>query len=282
WFTLFSSEGYRRLKKREASMGREFNDELFRTFALSDSLGARYAALTATLALWERADARAAARRALAYLPPGAPLKAAIYPVIKPQSNSFVFELESDPAIFLYVDPEAGPEKFENTLAHELHHVGLATRCPTRDAAPADTPEGVRSARRWASAFGEGLAMLAAAGGPDRHPHAVSKPEDRSRWDADVARYPEDFARLERFFTDLVEGRMREDEATKKAASFFGVQGPWYTVGWTMAVAVERSQGRKALVDTVCDPPAFLAAYNRAASPGAPRWPAALLEKLKG
>jgi hypothetical protein len=282
WFTLFSSEGYRRLKKREASMGRELNDETFRSFALSEKLAARSAALTATVALWERADARAAARRALAYLPPGPPHKATIYPVIKPQDNSFVFELDRDPAIFLYVDPEVGPEKFENTLAHELHHVGLATRCPDGEAPPADTPEGLRSARRWAGAFGEGLAMLAAAGGPDAHPHAASKPDERARWDADVARFAEDFARLERFFTDLTEGRMREDEAAKKAASFYGVQGPWYTVGWAMAVAVERAQGRRALVDTLCDPPAFLAAYNRAASPGAPRWPAALLAKLKG
>jgi len=38
----------------------------------------------------------------------------------------------------------------------------------------------------WIGAFGEGFAMLAAAGGPAIHPHAVSSPEERARWDKDV------------------------------------------------------------------------------------------------
>src|ERR671927_436895 len=70
------------------------------------------------------ADANRAARRALAYLPKNAYIRAKIYPVIKPRENSFVFEVKTDPAIFLYLDPAVGQKKFENTLAHELHHIG--------------------------------------------------------------------------------------------------------------------------------------------------------------
>ena len=38
WRRLFESEGYRRLKAREAAMGREFEDSTFRAFLLSDPL----------------------------------------------------------------------------------------------------------------------------------------------------------------------------------------------------------------------------------------------------
>lgn len=36
--------------------------------------------------------------------------------------------------------------------------------------------------------------------------------------------------------------------------SFFGVQGAWYTVGYRMAVIVERREGRPALVECMSDP----------------------------
>jgi hypothetical protein len=40
WQRLFDSEGYTRLKKREASMQRSFTDEEFKSFVLSDKLSA--------------------------------------------------------------------------------------------------------------------------------------------------------------------------------------------------------------------------------------------------
>ena len=67
-------------------------------------------------------------------------------------------------------------------------------------------------------AFGEGIAMLAAAGGPDIHPHAAGKAEDRERWDRDVARFPEDLRKLDAFFRDVLSGKLSEDEAARKLA----------------------------------------------------------------
>jgi hypothetical protein len=124
WQRIFSSEGYTRLKKRELSMGRSFDDQDFRTFVLSDQLSTQAQTLAEILERWRRADATRAARLALAYLPKGAQIQAKIYPVIKPRQNSFVFDLDTDPAIFLYLDPMVNQAKFENTLAHELHHIG--------------------------------------------------------------------------------------------------------------------------------------------------------------
>ena len=145
------------------------------------------------------------------------------------------------------------------------------------------------AARKWLSAFGEGVAMLAAAGGPDVHPHATSPAAERARWDRDVEGLEADFASLVSFFDDLASGRLLEADADARGMSFFGVQGPWYTVGYTMAVTVERAFGRGELVKRLCHPAAFLEAYNRAAAEqnrGAgtklPLWPAPLLEKLAG
>jgi hypothetical protein len=283
WERLFASEGYVRLKRREAGMGRAFDEAEFKAFVLSDDLASRAAALEETLARWKRADVTGAARRALAYLPPGATIRAKVYPSIKPRDNSFVFEVKTDPAIFLYLDPAVSAERFENTLAHELHHIGYGTCCPTAEAAAAaeKLPEGARAALGWLGAFGEGLAMLAAAGGPDVHPHAASPAEDRERWDRDVARFDADLRRVEGFLLDVAAGRLDEKAARETGFSFFGVQGPWYTVGWRMAVTIERALGRDRLIDCMRDARLLLPTYNEAAArSGQALWSRELLDGL--
>ena len=261
WRRLRESEGYRRLRKREESMGRVFSDSEFVAFLNSDSTRARTDALARTVASWKEADLASAARRALAYLPSGVVIRAKVYLTIKPRTNSFVFETTTDPAIFLYVDPKVSAVKFENTVAHELHHIGYAGAC----AAGEDTtlaPE-VRTARLWMGAFGEGLAMLAAAGGPEVHPHAVSDSVERAQWDESMVRFESDRRELETFFLDILEGRTSDPDSIRtRAMAFFGVQGPWYTVGYHMAVTIERAEGRDALVAVLCDPPKLLEAYN--------------------
>lgn len=263
WARLFSSEGYRRLRQREQSLGRAFEDSTFRAFLLTDTVVASAPALAATVADWRRADLTGAARRALAYLPAGTALRGTLYPAIKPRPNSFVFEVERDPAIFIHVDPAVPRAKVENTLAHELHHIGYAAACTAPDST---LPERVRTTVTWAGAFGEGLAMLAAAGGPDIHPHAASPADERARWDRDVANVEADLRRVEAFLLGVVEGRLSEPDSVQVAAmQFFGVQGPWYTVGWTMAATIEKVYGRERLIEVMCDPRRLMATYNAAA-----------------
>lgn len=183
WQELFRSEGYRRLKEREAAMRVPFTDEEFRFFLLQDRL-LDAPALRRTLQAWSAADPDAAAKRAFAYLPEGAVIAARVYPMVKPKHNSFVYDLENDPAIFLYLDPATTAAEFENTMAHELHHIGFSSSCG--EGPSDDLPEGVRRARDWMSAFGEGLAMLAAAGGPAIHPHTSSSPKTRAVWNQNL------------------------------------------------------------------------------------------------
>ncbi|MFY9611892.1 MAG: DUF5700 domain-containing putative Zn-dependent protease [Blastocatellia bacterium] len=266
WQPLFSSEGYVRLKKREAAMQRPFEDSEFKVFMLSDKLADRAQALQATLDRWKRADSSEAARRALAYLPAGARIKAKIYPMIKPRENSFVFDVKTDPAIFLYLDPVVTREQFENTLAHELHHIGYGGSCPSKQTQEeiSKLPQESRSVIKWIGAFGEGFAMLAAAGGPDVHPHAVSNSQDRARWDRDVANFDDDLKKVQSFFNDVLAGKLSPEEEQNTAYSFFGIQGPWYTVGWKMSVTIEKTYGRARLIECMCDPRELLATFNKA------------------
>jgi hypothetical protein len=71
WTRIFSSEGYTRLKKRELSMQRPFEDAEFQKFVLADDLSQRAPALEETLAKWKRADVTRSGQLALAYLPAG-------------------------------------------------------------------------------------------------------------------------------------------------------------------------------------------------------------------
>lgn len=266
WQQLFDSEGYRRLKKRELSMNRPFDDEDFRNFVLSPELLKKAAGLRRTLASWKQADINKPAAMALAYLPLQAEIRARIYPVIKPASNSFVFEVKSDPAIFLYLNPEVSEEKFENTVAHELHHIGYGSACPAKEMHQAleQQPANVREMVQWIGAFGEGFAMLAAAGGPDVHPHAVSPAEDRQRWDHDMADFAKNQQELDGFFRRILSGKPTNEQADKQAFSYFGIQGPWYTVGYKMAVTIEKTYGRPRLIQAMCNPATLLSTYNAA------------------
>lgn len=267
WVRIFESEGYKRLKKRELSFSRPFADETFRVFVMSDELFSRREALAATLIQWKRIDPSTAGNLALAYLPSEAVITAKIYPVIKPRENSFVFEVRSDPAIFLYLDPKTGAEKFENTLAHELHHIGFGTACPAPEtkAKREKLPEGVKRALSWTGAFGEGLAMLAAAGAPNIHPHLVSDARERAEWDASMANFDADLRKVESFLQAVADGTLKGDEANQEGFKFFGVQGPWYTVGWKMATVIERAYGRERVIESFCDESKLLKTYNSAA-----------------
>ncbi len=276
WERVLASAGYRRLKDREAAMQRAFTDEEFRAFVAGGEAAGRGAELRRTLEAWRRADLEALAARALAYLPARARIVATVYPVIKPRPNSFVWELDRDPAIFLYLDPEVTAEQFANTVAHELHHVGLHSIAGETAALTAALPEGARRAAEWMGAFGEGLAMLAAAGSPDVHPHTVSRAEVRERWDRDSADFAANLATVNAFFDDVIAGRLAGDAVAGKAMEFFGVQGPWYTVGYRMAAAVERRRGRAALLRCMEDPRALLATWNAIAGDDA-RWSEATL-----
>jgi len=265
WQRLFTAVGYRRLKAREAAMGRAFTDGEFKAFMETPRSLDQIAALRRTLDDWSSQPIDVPARAALAYLPADARLKATVFPMIKPKPNEFVFDVAKDPAVFLYLAPGVSGAKARNTMVHELHHIGLGSVCP-RPSAKATSDVNAVALREWIPAFGEGLAMLAAAGGPDVHPHAASAAEERDEWDRNVAQFDRHLAEQNAFFLRILEANAGDEAAIKqKMMAYFGVQGPWYTVGWKMAVVIETRLGRKRAIDAFCDPGQLLATYNQAA-----------------
>jgi len=275
WKSLFATEGYRRLAERERSFKRPFDDETFRTFVLTPELLARRDALTATFAAWSGADVRTCGRRALAYLPPGSKLHASVYPEIKPAHNSFVYDLDRDPGIFLYLDPDVSVTTFTYTVAHELHHVGFAQNCPTPQVRMqlAALPDKLQSLHNWIGAFGEGFAVLAGAGGPDVDPGTVVSASAKPEWVNESTTFEPRLRQVETFFRAILNGSLTSDAIPQTGMSFFGNQGPWYTVGWRMAVTIERRFGRPRLIDCIADDRLFLPTYNAAIEgTSLPRW----------
>lgn len=293
WQRHRETEGYRRLKKRSESFGATEFDAKFETFlAESPEVFESREDLRKTVEDWSDLNLDEVGEVALAYLPDGTVLQGSIYPVIKKPTNSFVFELDTDPAIFLYVDPEVGPEKFANTLAHELHHIGGSSACGQPPGYEELDPD-VRHAVDWLSGFGEGLAMLAAAGGPDEDPQTYSDPEQKATWARNLAQFDQDIRRLEAFFLDVAAGKLTDQERRRQGFTFINTdeapQGAFYTVGWKMAAMVEKSLGREIIIRSVCDPRELLVAYNKVAltfasetDPPPALWSETLLARLYG
>jgi hypothetical protein len=268
WNALFATRGYQRLKAREAQFKRPFTDDDFKAFVTSPKLVAQSAELEGALRSWMSADITKIAQRSFAYLPAGAAIRATIYPLIKPKPNSFVYQLDTDPAVMLYLDPSVSQAQFANTVSHELFHVGDAQNCPPPAIAAQETSFNAKqkAVLEWLSAFGEGSAVLAAAGGPNVHPHWEDSPADRTVWDKAMSGFPADFQTLEQFFSGIADGKLTGDAIATKGYTFFGdIQGPWYTVGYKMDVTIERILGRTILIQALCDKRIYLATYNAAA-----------------
>ncbi len=290
WNALFATRGYQRLKERAAQFKRPFTDDDFKAFVASPQLLAQSAELEGAVRNWMSADITKIAQRSFAYLPAGAMIHATIYPLIKPKTNSFVYQLDTDPAVMLYLNPAVTQSQFANTVAHELFHVGDAQNCPPPAIAAQEKALDPRQKAmlEWLSAFGEGSAVLAAAGGPNVHPHWSDPQADRDVWDKAIAGFPTDFQSLEQFFSDIADGKLTGDAIATKGYTFFGdVQGPWYTVGYKMDVTIERVLGRSILVQALCDKRIYVATYNAAAltsnrqgNPALPLWPDNLRDYL--
>ena len=266
WSALFATEPYQRLKKREAAMRRDFSDDDFRKFVLTDEMAHQYGELARTLAAWKKADLRAGGMRVLQYLPAEATIRVKVFPEIKPKHNSFVFDVDTDPAIFLYLDPKVSEQEFDNTVSHEMHHIGLSSTDKLYNQKIASLPPASQKAAQWMGAFGEGLAVLAAAGEPNVPPNQYSSPEVQQNWERGMKDFDRDLKTLNDFFLQVLDGNLRDDAADQKAGTFFGdIQGPWYTVGYRMAVLLESRYGRPALIECMLDRRLLLARYNRAA-----------------
>ena len=268
WQTLWQSEGYTRLLARQASLDLDegFGDKLV-AWLQDPANYNRVATIRNAVDRYRYSDANTPANRAGVYLPEGVVLEASFYPVIKHTMNTFVYDLDGDPAIFMSVNPENSHTFVQAVLTHELHHIGLA-QCP-EIAGYKNLTEDQQWVTNVLTIFGEGLAVLATAGDPDTHPHFYNTPDEWAIWERDVTNIGSDQARIESFFLTVLYGSQSRDERRKTLFTFIVTpevpQGPAYTLGWKMASLVEKRFGRETLVGAMCDPRELLTLYNQAA-----------------
>ncbi len=266
WQRLFTGVPYQWLKAREASLGRSLTDNQFKTFLLSTDAQSKRDVWRKALAGMKAVDVRVIGQRVLEWLPADATLHARVFAEIKPQQNSFVWTKPGDaPTICLAVQDQSR-DSVGNTVAHELHHIGLQSLSRQQDAMEAGLPERLRMAVNWMTAFGEGEAMLAAAGSVERHPHWEDDALIRARWDSDLMHFNSDLGAIQQMLLDILDGRLRGDaDIRQRAAPFWGVQGAWYTVGYEMAALVEKRFGRQVFDQCLLDPRLLLERYNEVA-----------------
>lgn len=93
---------------------------------------------------------------------------------------------------FLYLNPSLSAARFANKVVHESHHIGLDSSSRQQEAVLRDLAEPQKKAVRWLGSFGEGEAMLAAAGSPSVHPHAQD--DEAARTHGRLDRSPKDVA----------------------------------------------------------------------------------------
>lgn len=118
--------------------------------------------------------------------------------------------------------------------------------------------------------------MLAAAGGPDVDPNAMSRRSMRVTWGRNMAEVDVHLARIDSLIQDVASGRVADPDSVRaRAVTFYGDQGPWYTVGWLMTSTIERTSSRAGLLDVICDPRAVILEYQGIAEKGPekrPKW----------
>ena len=112
----------------------------------------------------------------------------------------------------------------------------------------------------------------------------------RAVWERDLAHAQRDIGRLERFFTDVMDGRLTGADVNRAGFEFIATedvpQGAFYTVGWLMGSTIERVHGRDRLVSGICSPTRLILDYADAARrPRAddvvlPAWSPAFITRL--
>jgi Putative zinc dependent peptidase (DUF5700) len=286
WQKLFATIPYQWLKAREAAMRREFTDDDFRIFVQAPETQARTAEWEESLTVIERTNATDLGERVLGWLPSRAVIQARVFPLIKPKTNSFVWRnSQGEPAIFIYLEKQTQAQ-FETTVMHELHHIGMFGLQNQQQKAFAELSQNVRTVAELMGAFGEGDAVLAAAGSTDLRPHWEDDALARARWDSDMLRFNQDLGSLTMFFNDVLDGKLKGDAIDEKASTFFGYQGPWYTVGYEMAALVEKRFGRQVFTNCLLDPRLLLVRYNEVAveanknGASLALWPGSLLWRI--
>ena len=263
WNSLFTTKGYQMLKQRGKDMDNNFADSGFKEFLLDEETSSYLENYKNSLNRFLDIDLDYLILKTKKYLPQSAEINTAIIPVIKPDPNSFVHSINNRLLLFIYLEPNISKDKLENKLIHEFHHIGLDDIYNKSDYS--HLIDSAQKMIEWTNAFGEGFAMLAAAGGIDKHPNNFSE-ESKKLWDKNMKNFNTDFKKIENFRLNILYDNFHNDkEIYNKGFEIMvnnGGQGSWYTVGYKVAKVIEKTANRKVLIDCMDDLTKLYTVYN--------------------
>jgi hypothetical protein len=160
-----------------------------------------------------------ATERAQTALPPQARLDATVYVLLDGRSPAYA--VEDQAAIVLDLLQVRDPAWAETMLAHELHHIGVASLLP-----PSCPESGLGAALETLTGMALEGAAIWYVDGWRGHPTQA------------------DFMLIEAFLRDALRGQLTEEQLTaRKAELVRGVRGPLYRVGNRMIAEPAEAQG---------------------------------------
>jgi len=289
WDELFNSNGFKILTVREKEMNQGIDKFEFKDFVMNKIASDRYISYKKSLEKLKSMNLDDIINRTRDYLPDNTRLDTDIVPVIKPQKNSFIHRINDKLILFLYLEPDISKEKLENKLIHELHHIGLDYVYQNSDYSCLSKP--AQKVIEWTNAFGEGFAMLAAAKGLENHPNKFDK-DLKSKWDENMGNFNKDFHKIQNFLLAILEGHFADDQKLYNRGFQLMTnndgQGSWYTVGYQIAVIIEREAGREVLIECMKDLTKIyfqynnlVEIYNKKRNEDLPKWNDKILTSLK-
>ena len=261
----------------------------FKDFVMNKIASDRYISYKKSLEKLKSMNLDDIINRTRDYLPDNTRLDTDIVPVIKPQKNSFIHRINDKLILFLYLEPDISKEKLENKLIHELHHIGLDYVYQNSDYSCLSKP--AQKVIEWTNAFGEGFAMLAAAKGLENHPNKFDE-DLKIKWDKNMENFNKDFLKIQNFLLAILEGHFADDQKLYNRGFQLMTnndgQGSWYTVGYQIAVIIEREAGREVLIECMKDLTKIyfqynnlVEIYNKKRNEDLPKWNDKILTSLK-
>lgn len=263
WDNLFASESYKILVERNKMLKINLTDTDFKDCVmklLSEENLQRYKNVLQTV---KSIDLQACAGRALKYLPVNATIFTTVHLVVLPQPNYFIYCTKTTSAVFISLSVGLPLDDIENILVHELHHIGFLS-IELQNNYYSGFATSHMYALRLLGYFREGIALLAAAGSAHNHPIPSSNPDLRLLWDNSINDSINAHKKIEDIFNEIFKGNITHEELDAKSLSFCHILGPWYTLGWLMAVTVECQFGINKLNECMQDLRLLLLYYNYA------------------
>lgn len=235
-------------------MGNNLKESIFKDFLSDDHQIANYPGYKKSFKILKSINLSKVINQTRIYLPDKADINTEVIPLIKNKNNSFVHKFNDNMYLFLNLEPNILKERLINKLVHEFHHIGFDDIYNPKEYKYLS--RGAQQIIKWSNAFGEGLATLAAAGGPDFHPNKYNK-ELKTKWNKNIKKFNKDFRKIQKFFMDILNKKIKSNkEIYDRGFELMvnnGGQGSWYTVGWQIAVVIEKISSKWNLLNCMED-----------------------------